>query len=214
MLTDERTRCKSDTSECHSLRAFHNSMISNETDQQLATQIYLDYRAIMHRFAYRYFGNRPADIEDAVSIAMENVCRYIDRLHDEKCSNRRAYIISIIGNVCRRQITASTTKDSLYDYSVTQDDIENISDSFDVFESAFAYSNMQTLLNSLEMLSDKEKDIIRMRHIDKLEFCDISKQLHMSEGSVRVAITRAKKRVQKNIGAEWMKRYEHESEKY
>ena len=52
------------------------------------------------------------------------------------------------------------------------------------------------LLESFDALSSKERILIQMRHIDKMEYREIALELGITEQAARVALHRAKRHLQ------------------
>ena len=109
----------------------------------------------------------------------------------------KAYVLSIIGNVCRRMIMKKNRDDALRDYSCSEDDIEKIPDANDPFQTVFDHSDATLLLESFDALSSKERILIQMRHIDKMEYREIALELGITEQAARVALHRAKRHLQR-----------------
>jgi RNA polymerase sigma factor (sigma-70 family) len=52
-------------------------------------------------------------------------------------------------------------------------------------------------LDAFEQLSPREKDIFMMRHVDLMEYEDMAATLGMTEGALRTALSRVKKKVER-----------------
>lgn len=172
------------------------SLKSNE-DKAFVEKLYFEYRELMYMAAQRYLGSQLLDIEDAISSAVVNMCIYVEKLRAVDQANLRSYVLATINNACLRQLKAKNRQNAFVDYSATPDLIENIPSPADTYTSVFDEADAKSLLDSFQFLSDREKDLIRMRHIDKMEFEEIAKLLSMSTGAVRTALTRAKQRIRK-----------------
>ena len=170
--------------------------IRNEDDRNLIIQVYTDYRFLMYRIARHYFGSNEADIEDAISTTLKNLCQHVEKIRPENCNNLKAYVLSIIGNVCRRMVMKKNRDDALCDYSCSEDDIEKITDANDPFQTVFDHSDAMLLLESFDALSSKERILIQMKHIDKMEYREIALELGITEQASRVALHRAKRHLQ------------------
>ena len=181
---------------CGALLPISILLIRNEDDRNLIIQVYTDYRFLMYRIARHYFGSNEADIEDAISSTLKNLCQHVEKIRPENCNNLKAYVLSIIGNVCRRMIMKKNRDDALCDYSCSEDDIEKITDANDPFQTVFDHSDAMLLLESFDALSSKERILIQMRHIDKMEYREIALELGTTEQAARVALHRAKRHLQ------------------
>ena len=182
---------------CGALLPISILLIRNEDDRNLIIQVYTDYRFLMYRIARHYFGSNEADIEDAISSTLKNLCQHVEKIRPENCNNLKAYVLSIIGNVCRRMVMKKNRDDALCDYSCSEDDIEKIPDANDPFQTVFDHSDATLLLESFDALSSKERILIQMRHIDKMEYREIALELGITEQAARVALHRAKRHLQR-----------------
>ncbi len=172
-------------------------MLASNEDRRFVEQLYFEYRGLMYFVAGKYFGHNDAEIEDAISSVVENMCKYVDAFRAVECNKRKSYVFSSIENVCRRRLRELGKQKLYQDDSATQETIERIPDTADVYTSVFAYADAITLLDELEGLSERDKELFRMRHVEKLTFAEIANQLCMTEQAVRTALTRAKQRVRK-----------------
>lgn len=171
--------------------------LQSDEDRAFVEKLYFEYRGLMYAVARKYFGNRPSDMEDAIAAALENMCAYVEDFRAVEQSNLHNYVLATIGNICRRQVMAMNKRDSLIDYAATAERTDSIPDPDDAYASIFDHADAEALLASMDALSEREKDLIRMRHVDGMTFSEMAKLLCTSEGAVRTALTRAKQRVRK-----------------
>lgn len=172
-------------------------MLANDEDRRFVEQIYFEYRGLMYVVARKYFGKNKEEIEDAISATIENMCKYIENFRAVECNKLKAYVLSTIENVCKRRLRELIKQRSSQDYGITQEILENIPDSVDAHTSVFAYADARALLEEIDGLEERDKELFWMRHVEKLTFSEIAEQLQLSETAVRTALTRAKQRVQK-----------------
>lgn len=168
-------------------------MLKNDEDRQFVTELYLQYRELMYVVARRYFGDKEMDIEDAISIAVERMCRYIDSFRGIEQRKLKSYMYSVIENACREQFEQSRSLQSKNHVSTSTDDIEDIADPEDPYATVFDRADAISLLESFKGLSDRERELIRMRHIDGEPFSEIARKLGLTENSVRGSLSRARK---------------------
>lgn len=168
--------------------------IESDEDRNFVQYMYLTYKQLMFYTAKRYFGNDYAEIEDAISCAVENMCVYVQRFRAVDCNKLRAYVLCTIENVCNRRMrTIYMEKEHRID--LAQEMIDKAPNSQNDLDNVFAYADALSLLDSFEVLSEREKELMRMRHIDQMEFAEIAHIMNMKEGAVRTALTRAKQRI-------------------
>lgn len=167
--------------------------LRNDEDRQFVTRIYMEYRELMYKVARKQFGSHEADIEDAMSAAVEQMCMYVESLRTVEEGNMKSYVLRVMGNVCRKQRMAQRARDAHRDCAASEETIENIADTDDPYASVFDHADAVALLASFTGLSEREKELIRLKHIDQLENSEIAERLRMSEGAVRTALLRAKR---------------------
>ena len=172
-------------------------VLANDEDRQFVEQLYFEYRGLMYFVARKYFGHNDAEIEDAISSVIENMCKYVENFRAVECNKLKGYVFSTVENVCKRRLRELGKQRLYQDDGATQETIENIPDTADAYASVFAYADARTLLEELDALSERDKELLWMRHVEKLTFDEIANQLGMTEQAVRTALTRAKQRVQK-----------------
>ena len=172
-------------------------VLANDEDRQFVEQLYFEYRGLMYFVAGKYFGHNDAEIEDAISSVIENMCKYVENFRAVECNKLKSYVFSTIENVCKRRLRELGKQRLYQDDGATQETIENIPDTADAYASVFAYADARALLDELDALSERDKELLWMRHVEKLTFLEIANQLGMTEQAVRTALTRAKQRVQK-----------------
>ena len=172
-------------------------LIENDEDRQFLTEIYLQYKSMMYKVAARYFNQNFSEIEDAVSGAVENLCKKHLTLQAVECNKRASYIITTIRNVCRGRLRELQKQKGTRDYTVEAEILEAIPGGDDtqgiVFNRIFAID----LLNSFDVLPEKDKELIRMRHIDMLEYEEIGQELGITAGAAKTAVSRAKSKLEK-----------------
>lgn len=172
-------------------------MLANDDDRQFVEQIYLEYRGLMYYAAREYFGKNKEEIEDAISSAIENMCKYVENFRAVECSKMRSYILSTIENVCKHRLRELGKQRAHQDDGITQEMIENIPNTDDVYASVFAYADARALLEEIDGLEERDKDLFWMRHVEKQTFAEMADRLQLSESTIRSVLTRAKQRVQK-----------------
>lgn len=168
--------------------------IESEEDRNFVQNLYMTYKQLMFYTARKYFGNDYAEIEDAVSSAVENMCVYVQRFREVDCNKLKAYVLCTIENVCNRRMRMRY-KEKEYRIDYDQEMIDQVANLSNEIDNVFAYTDALSLLASFDVLSEREKEIMRMRHIDQMEFAEIAHMMKMKEGAVRTALTRAKQRV-------------------
>ncbi|MCH5259869.1 MAG: sigma-70 family RNA polymerase sigma factor [Lachnospiraceae bacterium] len=166
--------------------------IENDTDREAITELYLSYRNLFIKVARKFFGNNDVEVEDAVAATAERLCKYYENFLRVPCKKMPLYMVYTISNVCRNRMQ-KLREEKVMCYEVDiEDAINQIPDSHGGIGVLFDRSNALVLLDSFESLSSREKELIRMRHIDRYSIEEIADQLNLKPNAVYTALSRAK----------------------
>lgn len=173
-------------------------ILLNDSDRELIESVYFQHRQLMFHVARKYFSDKPDELEDVINTALERICRYVPRIREVSSNRIQAYVVLIVENVCKTRLSQIIKERNLrvvqYDDEVLQ---ENEGYSDNPYDLVFDYADARALLASFKGLSQRDQDIIWMRHVDQMEYSEIASVLGMREGAVRTALTRAKARLVK-----------------
>lgn len=178
-------------------------LIEDDAQRQFLTEIYLEYKALMYKTAIDFFGKGSGEAEDAVSASVERMCRYSHTRQAVACNKRAAYIVLLVENACRDRLRQIVRRRGLYNDGLTDEELEQMPDGEDPYATVFDRSDAAELLASFQGLTERERELIWMRHVDLMEYHEMAAALHMKEGAVRTALSRAKKRLEALAGAAW-----------
>lgn len=167
-------------------------------DQQFLANLYFENERLMYKVARSFFPGDSGEAEDAVQSAVERLCVKCSTLREVACNKRRAYIVTTVRNCCLSRLREKHRHDARRDDSADADTIEQLPDNEDMQGIVFDRIYAVDLLNSFAGLSEKDKQLIRMFHIDRLEYGAIMEVLgYSNEGAARTAVSRAKSRLVK-----------------
>lgn len=179
--------------------AFFMALFSLETndDKEFATKLYYSYRGLFYKVATKYFSPNHAEVEDAISNAIVAMCTYLATIRKIPEERIPAYMLSIIRNVCLKRLAKIRDERKVFS-KVSIVDIDNyVSSDEQVEDIIFAKVNATVLLDSYcNHLSETDRELIHMRHVDMMSIVDIAHVLGKNEGAVRTALSRAKKRLE------------------
>lgn len=156
-------------------------LIDSDEDRAFLTEMYLQYRALMYKTAIDFFGEGNEEVVDAVSTFVE-------------CNKRASYVVLSVGNVCRDRLREIMRQRNAYDDILGDELTEQTPCEKDVHGIAFDRVYALDMLNAFDELS--ERDLIAMRHIDGMAYDEMAAALHMKEGAVRTALSRAKRHLE------------------
>ena len=172
-------------------------LIENDEDRQFLTEMYLQYRKLMYKTASHYFQANSTEIEDAVSASVERMCKYCKSIQAVPCNKRTAYIVRLVENVCRTRIRAIARQRDKELFPTEENWENDLPDTEDTETIVFSHLRANDLLMSFDRLSPRDQELIRMRHIDFMEFEEMARELGMTVCAVRTALFRAKQRWKK-----------------
>jgi RNA polymerase sigma-70 factor (ECF subfamily) len=172
-------------------------LIENDEDRQFLTEQYLQYRPLMYKIASQFFSDNYAEMEDAVSSAVERLCKKCETLKQVECNKRASYIVSTVRNVCLSRLREIGRQRRNRDYAPDVEVVDSIPSSEDVQGIVFDRVFSSDLLDAFPELSKKDKDLIRFRHIDLLGYDVIAQQVGITEIAARTAVSRAKSKLER-----------------
>lgn len=172
-------------------------LVEDEADRQFLADLYLQYRGLIYKSAANYFSGNLLEIEDAVSSTAERMCKYCKELKQIPCNKQKCYLVKMVRTVCIARLAELRHSRERNDWFADSQVVEGIADEAQAHDFVFSRVYAEDLLDSFSALSDRDKELIRMRHIDMMAYDDIARALNISERAARTAISRAKKRLEK-----------------
>ena len=167
-------------------------MVENEEDRLFLEELYLKYRNLVYVIALEYFEGEDADLDDAVSNAIERICRYCSTIKGLPERAQKAYIVSVSENACRDLLRKRNKWRKMLDYSFDQSDLEMIPDERDPYETIFELGTVMELKKAFEKLRERDSELIRMHHVDGISIRAIAEDMGISENAVKIALFRAR----------------------
>ena len=136
-------------------------------------------------------------MEDAVGNAVLNLCRYCKTIRTVPEERMPAYMICLARNVCSAQLKKLARQQHATVTLEDAEDVETIADERAMHEVALSRFTAMEMLDSFDRLTDREKELIRLRHIDMLDYEEIARMFGLSYGAARTAVSRAKQKLEK-----------------
>ena len=171
--------------------------ILNDSDREFLQELYFQHRKTMYHVARKHFADKPEELEEAISITLERMCRYVKKLQKVPSNKMQAYVVLMVENVCRNRLRQIIREREQGTISFDDSNLYNADTiSIDPYETLFDYADAKTLLASFQGLSQRDQDLIWMRHVERMDYTEIADELHMNAGAVRTALSRAKNRLE------------------
>ena len=172
----------------------------SDADRDYLTQIYLDYRNLIYKVALSFFPDDHCEAEDAFSNTLEKLCKHPDRLRSIADEQKASYIAVITANTCRDILRRK--KRSVYAYSLEDGSMDWTSDPADPYEYLFEYGTIEEVLDAWQTLTDKDRDIIRMRYAEEKPVMEMAALLNVRESTIYSALFRARKHLTEHLRKE------------
>lgn len=172
-------------------------VIENDEDRQFLTEMYLQYRPLMYKIASQFFRDNYAEMEDAVGGAVERLCKKCETLKQVECNKRASYIVSTVRNVCLSRLREIGRQRRNRDYAPDAEAVGSVPSPEDIQGIVFDRVFASDLLGAFPELSEKDKDLIRLRHMDLLGYDVIAQQMGIAEIAARTAVSRAKSKLER-----------------
>lgn len=169
-------------------------------DQRYIQDLYFKHRELIYYIAWKYFKGDQAEIDDAILTVTEKMCRNVQKIRAVPCNKTRAYIVSMIENVCRDRLEKLLRERQRYVF--LGDDADLLPAEDNVEETVFRRSRTSALMELLDRLPPRDREILRMRHMGGMGYSQIAETLNMTESAVRTAAFRSQKRL-KEMAKEW-----------
>jgi len=171
-------------------------MLESDDDRQFVETIYSQYRPLLYKVARHFFPTDSQEMEDAVSNAVVNLCRYCKTIRSVSEEKLPAYLVCLARNVCNAQLKRLARQQKITLAMEDAEEMEDIADERAMHEVVLSKHNAMEMLDSFEHLSKRERELIRLRHIDMLDYEEIGQILGLSYGAARTAVSRAKQKLE------------------
>lgn len=157
--------------------------MTNEDFRQYFTSISSD----LYRIAYRFLEDE-AEAKDAVQDLLVKLWKSRDTLDD--VSNLKAYSYTLIKNQCIDRIRKNSR--------LVQGDIPERGGPAPEND-IFTKETLRKTLRLIENLPPRQRDILKMRVFEDLEYDEIAEKLGMTEINTRVQLSLARKTLRKQL---------------
>lgn len=150
------------------------------------TDTFMPLREPLYRVAY-YILESGQDAEDALQdlyVRLWNSRETLDGI-----INPRAYCMMMMKNECIDRIRRTRMSD------VLAEQVGAMAEDCDLLRSLEAKDRLERVMEAMERLTDSERDVLRMRAIDDLSYDEMSERTGMSNLTLRVLLSRARRKI-------------------
>lgn len=150
------------------------------------TDTFLPLKEPLYRVAYYILESRQ-DAEDALQDLY--VCLWNSRETLDVIVNPRAYCIMMMKNVCIDRIRRAKLS------FASQELAGSVADDGDVLQSLMTRERLERVMDSMNLLTDTEREVLRMHVMEDLSYDEISARTGISNLTQRVLLSRARKKM-------------------
>ena len=172
--------------------------IQNEPDRNLVEELYNKYSNTMLYIAQGILKDRYR-AEDAVNQAFIKIIENLQKFSFENCNKTRGLVVIIVRNICYNMI-----KSEKNEKIVPLEDFKNIPENAEDTPLNYVISveGYDFVMTCLSHLSDKFKDILRLKFVYDYTDDEISKTLEITPDNARVRLHRARKALMEEMRRE------------
>jgi len=170
--------------------------VDREDDRLFLEGVYQEYHTLMYGMALRVTRDRTL-AEDAVSDAMLSLMKKISLLRSLECNKLRSYVVITV-----RHAAISLLKKRRREPAAGDDALVNLEDGFRVDEGALSRAGVEEIKQAVRTLPQRERDVMLMRYFREMTDEEIAREMGIQAVSVRVQLTRARKRLAAMLGKE------------
>ncbi len=169
--------------------------IEDDEDRDFITALYLRSRALIYKTVVSFFKDDSQAIEDAFGDCIIRMCKYCHAIRFIQEEQQIVYLMCIVRSVCNTHMKDKHLhrKPQEVSYETLPEDMVDESADHDLVFNRF---HAIELLNSFHQLSEREKTLIRLRHIDGLNYNEIAAIMNSTPGAMRIALLRAKRHLE------------------
>lgn len=171
-------------------------MIANDADRNFIESLYLKNARTMYLMAFRIVKDHHVAC-DIVSEACLKMIDKIDYLHEIKSCKLTPYIISIVRNTALQYLRKQKTEWKHLEKNfviLLETEVESKTD-----DAIIAEAEIKEVQAAWARISEKNRDLLRMKYFELLDDKAIASELHVAKNSVRAYLTRARRELKDEL---------------
>lgn len=163
-------------------------------DQEYMLKIYEQFKRLMFNVAYKYTSN-PHMAEDLVQDSLAKLIPRVSKLRELDGCALSAYVVYTVRNTAKNYLRHQAVESQYIIQSELEDYCDSVCDTDPTPEELLLISERkEDFFRVWDRLSDEDKDILRGKYILELSDKELAKQLSCKPGSIRMKLTRARRR--------------------
>ncbi|WP_297633768.1 sigma-70 family RNA polymerase sigma factor [uncultured Clostridium sp.] len=159
---------------------------AKDGDIEAFMELIRENKLLMYKVALNMI-KRECDIDDAIQETIINAFENIKNLREEK--NFKSWLITILINECKRILKKNKKLVLVHEFNN------------EAFEER--YENVD-IIEAINELDNESKEIVILYYFEDLKQEEISKKLNLNSSTVRTKLSRAKKKLYKILGEDYV----------
>ena len=171
-------------------------LIDSEEDQQKFEALYHQYKQLMFYIAKDYFYT-DTGVEDAVQEAFIRIIKNFSKIGDVNCPQTKHFIVIVIRSTCIDLLRTGKRKET----EIPLEEILKVEvpDDFRPGAKLEEQEAYERILAALRSLPQNYRDVMTLRHVQKLSMEQISGITGLSLDSVKKILQRGKRKLEKAL---------------
>ena len=169
--------------------------MDDETDRAFMERLYRETHRLMYWTAYKVMGAN-CDLDDVVADACISLIRKIHVIREMDGNILRAYVISTVKNTALSRLRANGRR-LVRDSDAELEDLASREPS--PLERVCALDMAARLMEAIDNLPARDQDVLRMKYLSEMSDAEIAEILGIECVTVRVALSRARKRAYRKM---------------
>ena len=180
---------------------FINAMTADPSDREFMSQLYLRYERLMYATAKRYVSD-PEPIKDIVQESIVKLIGKISFLRGQDRCIHASYIVSTVRNTAinylRKQSDISAHCISLED----EGEHDIVAQELSLDELMLRQEQIERLVKTWELIPEEDRLLLEGKYILGYRDIELASMLGCKESSVRMKLTRARRRALRSMSEE------------
>ncbi|MEM5767424.1 MAG: sigma-70 family RNA polymerase sigma factor [Bacillota bacterium] len=169
------------------------AMLDEEGDRDFMTQLFMNYRRLMCSEIGKILSNAN-ETEDVLQNSLIRLCDKVALLRSLDERKRISYVITTVRNQAKNHLRNSH-KVPLLSFDDDQMNLaENVSDGTDIEDTVILKEQLKDLASVWDRLDDTSQLLLEGKYILKLSDIELGKHLGLNPSSIRMMLSRARKK--------------------
>lgn len=166
--------------------------IENEEDRKFMEEVYLQYKALMFRYAYKVT-NQKYNAEDIVSATCVALIRNLQKLQKISGKKRLNYVARAARSASYDYVRRSNSGSNKGFLFGDDGDFDIAAEVAALDEALIREAEIDMLREGLRQIAPKHREVLEMKYFEMLPDEEIAKHLGIGAASVRYYLTRARR---------------------